>query len=197
MEARDIKVHCFKALDLLRVELAIKAPELCALFDAEAYVAGGAIASLLRGETPKDYDIFLRTEETVGRVKIALLGKATCSTDRALSFDLDGMSIQLITAHWDQPEAMVGRFDFVHCMGYYDYAHRTLSVPAETASSCDDSMLVYRAAANPVRSFVRAIKLEQRGWTLSLDTVTEIVQEIQTLDLTNPAIVTAELGSWY
>lgn len=197
MDHDEIKEQCHEAIDRLRILLACTAPELCARFCDEAYVAGGAISSLIRGETPKDYDIFLRTTGLAMELSSALAEKAQHSTDRALSFDVDGQMIQLVYAHVGEPETMVSEFDFLHCKGYYAYGNRVLVVPEETREAAENSMLLYVPVANPVRSFWRAIKLEQRGWTLPQDTVLQIVREIQKLDLSTAEAIAEELSLWY
>lgn len=199
MEDLEVKMSCVEAIHRLRGLIDDVKPELRNQFTGEAYIAGGAIASLLRGETPKDYDIFLRNEDTVTTISAALseAGKVACCTERALSFDLDGINIQLVTAHWGAPEFMVAKFDFVHCMGYYDYLHNELVAIQVVKDACENSRIVYCPAANPVRSFVRAIKLEARGWTLPQEQVLKIVREIQGLDLSTHTAVATELSSWY
>lgn len=38
------------------------------LFRKNTYIAGGAVASLIRGEKPKDYDIFFKDKETMNKI---------------------------------------------------------------------------------------------------------------------------------
>ena len=98
------------------------------------YLTGGAIASLLQGETPKDWDFYFDNQAAMEGVQSHLLkfesnikdvdpkyaevygANGKMVTSQAITMD-EGSSF--ITMMVDPPEKLKKSFDFVHCMPHY------------------------------------------------------------------------------
>lgn len=80
----------------------------------EIYFAGGCIYSLSNGKEPKDYDIFLKSDKFIDKLKD--LDFWVCKTDNALSYG----KFQVIIKFYGEPEEVVGQFDFKHNMHWYE-----------------------------------------------------------------------------
>jgi hypothetical protein len=102
-------------------------------FAEKCFIGGGAIFSLYNGEEPKDYDFFVTdrllacdihryfdldsTLRYKNGIKIGVYkGKTLIVTDNAVSFD---NRLQIITRWVGTPKEVVGQFDFLHNMFYF------------------------------------------------------------------------------
>ena len=83
-------------------------------FVKEMYFAGGCIYCLANDKEPKDYDIFLRSNKLIERLKN--LDLWCCKTENALSYG----KFQVVIKFYGEPEEVVGQFDFKHNMHWYE-----------------------------------------------------------------------------
>ena len=157
--------HIRKTKDMLRTNL----KELVGIFGPYEkrmenwYVSGGCIASLLRGETVNDYDVYFKNKETMEHV-VALvttppmlfnvadvdekyrevLGKdGKCITENAVTMS---NGLQFITRHYG--EDIRDTFDFVHCMPMYDIYIDKLYISEEQYNCCVHKLLVVNEEKN-------------------------------------------------
>jgi hypothetical protein len=131
----------------------------------EAYMAGGAIASLLIGEEPRDWDIFLPQNIYVKKLEKYFEQYTThvkCITKNAITLK---NNIQVIT-RWTGPrEELINQFDFLHCKGSYSRYHDTLYLSEKIYDACKYRRLVPIVSAEKLNPW-RVRKFLLRGWEL-------------------------------
>jgi len=157
------------------------------------YVSGGSIGSLLRGEKPKDYDIYLTDSNSVNifneieeytknstnnpwiKSNIDKLVKSSDTnyniisgyviTDNAITLK---NGCQLIRArknekgNYNTIDEIRKKFDFIHCIPYYDYKNDKLVISKEVYDFCINKTL----KINNEKSIgsIRIKKFENAGW---------------------------------
>ena len=118
------------------------------------FLTGGAIASLIRGETPKDWDFYsddgTKPFDFQERVKLFFMGHVKQVDEKYMEhFGQDGRMItakavtmeddsSFITFLSGTPEQIKNTFDFVHCMAHYNLDDGKLYI----------SKKIYEAAKN-------------------------------------------------
>lgn len=152
-----------------------------------AYVSGGAIASLIQGEEPKDYDVYFREEpmsdplnNSLRNVLLAVYNDEIADvkeeyreymgtdgkmvTENAITMK-DGIS--LIFRSYDEPEYMKKTFDYLHCTPHYDIKTRTLHISPAAYWACTAKLLMVN---NPdtVEQW-RTDKFLKRGYRIPKD----------------------------
>lgn len=130
-----------------------------------SYIAGGCITSLLLGEAPKDYDIFLREDTTSARaIRVCFSDiKSVGKGPNSATLTVDGVDLQLITTWSGAPENIVAGFDFVHCKSYFSKGKLVLD--SEALESTLLKELVWTKAGNNA-TLNRMIRFLNRGWTI-------------------------------
>jgi len=145
----------------------------------DMFLTGGAIASLIQGGTPKDWDVYFQnvlSQDVVKKIfidihpdEIAVIDEKyrqvtssdnLCITENAITLKND---IQFITKHTGTPEQIRETFDFVHCKPYYHFGHDQLFISREQYDLCFNKKL----KINNMKSLTtwRQSKFEQRGYT--------------------------------
>jgi hypothetical protein len=146
------------------------------------YVSGGCISSILRGEKPKDYDIYFKDEETMQHV-ISLITQSPDLLIHVQNFDekyrdikgKDGKCItenaitmknglQFIIKHWGNADAIRSTFDFVHCMPYYSFGDKRLRISEEQYVCCVNKILKISCKENVTDK--RIAKFKELGYTI-------------------------------
>lgn len=146
------------------------------------FVTGGCIGSLIRGETPNDYDIYFKdiiyadpvvrlyTQDDSYKNEVADVNDKYAD---AKNFGVDGKVItsnaitlknglQLITKIYGDPKTVCDTFDFVHCRPYYDPAEDKLYISHEQYMLNVKRILKTNNASN-VKEY-RIQKFMNRGW---------------------------------
>ena len=147
------------------------------------YITGGAIASLLNGEAPKDFDVYCRNQ-TVGEAAHALLitqyqdnikdvdekyrevgcwkipGKMV--TEKSITMK---NNMSFIVMNYGPPDQIKASFDFLHCTPHYDIAEDKLYISRDQYDSIKSKTLLVN---NPDRVTPwRMEKFMKRGWNVS------------------------------
>lgn len=147
----------------------------------QLYVAGGCIRSLENGETPKDYDIFMKTDIS-DEIKSYLATHATYTSNNSVGLHIyicASTEVQIITSVFGTPEQVVGEFDFENNMNWFDPQSDILV----TNKYCHSKQLkVNKNCRNVVGTLVRISKFVERGYK---------VPSVQ--DMTNLAIKLSKL----
>lgn len=164
-------------LDLLPLELQEGLLE-------EMYFAGGCIYSLTNGKEPKDYDIFLKSDKLIDKLKE--LDFWVCKTDNALSYG----KFQVIIKFYGEPEEVVGQFDFKHNMHWYEpYSYKIECGYEEeiedSTSSLDDYIYIHtnelifneKRARDCENVWLRIDKFIKRGMKISKETKKKILSK--------------------
>lgn len=147
------------------------------------YISGGAIASMLLKEAPKDFDVYCKTESIGTALKFLLTtsysdhikdveenyrdvecwnipGKMV--TEKSITLN---NNMSFIVMQYGEPEKIKPTFDFLHCTPHYDIAADKLYISRGQYDSIMSKTLVVN---NPdqVTSW-RMAKFIERGWTAS------------------------------
>jgi hypothetical protein len=143
-----------------------------------AILTGGAISSLMHWEIPKDYDLYFKDSfslasfnqyittledkdiiKDVDEKYIETLVDGKCITANAVTFKNNVQVIKIGTGD------MRERFDFVHCMPWYDIAKNKLHISRRQYDSIRNRKLVKNthAEANSLCD-KRIEKYVKRGW---------------------------------
>lgn len=167
----------------VRIKLLEFPPELFELLINRGVVSGGASASLFHGETPKDYDIYLdsmdsvikfnellkrqdildKIEDVNEKYSIDTLIDGKMVTSRAVTFK---NKIQVITMSTiDQRRT----FDYLHCMPWFVLAQNKYFISRGQYDSIINKKLVINPAYVPTDKLLqhaRQSKFLNRGWKL-------------------------------
>jgi hypothetical protein len=193
-------------------------PQLVCRLRDEAYVAGGAIASLLLDEPVQDYDVYVREEATAQAVKAYyeeffrrhpappfdprhpfIAAPALTEPCRPLAMTANAVylsyCIQLMTIFYGEPAWMVSNYDFHHCSGYYTAREGRLVVLEETRQAIAARSLRYRPGRTfPMLSVLRLPKFIARGYTIDLGQLFQLLAEVAAAGLGDREKVRQLLG---
>ncbi len=155
-----------------------------------SYIAGGAIASLVLGEEPKDYDIWFENPEdyytalnTLGDNIMLFLDNemGVPSTSKyATSFKIRGIDIQLVRSRMGVPEVVVPTFDFKHTQSWMK-RDGTMSVDEEFIKR-KQLVFVPGNFSHPVNTMQRVNKFARRGYDIPFETTKLLMMECTKLD---------------
>ena len=144
----------------------------------KVYLTGGAIASLLQGETPKDWDFYCEDDMTMRRIKHDLLKDTQYIKDVTENYKekygLDGKMItaqaitmtddsSFITMITDYPGAMKKTFDYVHCTPHFHMTTQKLYISPFQFKCAKEKKLVVNNYKN-IKEW-RTQKFLDRGYT--------------------------------
>jgi hypothetical protein len=150
------------------------------------FISGGAIASILQQEEPKDVDIWFKDVNTeilvVDTIKrfpemiqdvnecyeaITLIdGKNITANAITLASKnlLPGGPVQLITIMVGSPDKIRSTFDFIHCCPWYDLSKDTLYISAKQYRCIKSKFLVKHFPNGPDPKSWRVAKFQKRGY---------------------------------
>lgn len=172
-------------------------------------VCGGAIASLVLDEEPKDIDIYFRTSEALSwyiekTYKLSMrdnfsdggyeLTYRTSTADTyAHGYNESAKKIQIIKVMPGEPDKIVQNFDFLHTMVYYDPLDNVLSLPTGPMTCILEKRLEYTQSVFPLSSLFRTRKYIRRGWKMPITEYIKIALDINKFDLSNPDVLISQL----
>ena len=149
--------------------------ELRNTFAENVLVAGGSIGSLIRNETPNDYDLFFRNQETVnlisnyyqqydnsGNFRIITI------TENAVTFE---NGIQLVLKYSGDLKQLWNNFDFRHTKIGFDYRTKQIQYDNQAVLDSINNKQLFYEDFNKVNNLdltlERVIKLINRGWDIN------------------------------
>lgn len=184
---QDEIANIYRVKNALRVTikaLLIEIPQMIPLLDG-AYITGGAIGSMLRGEKVNDYDVYFSKAENAQAAKNLIVSKYQNYIKEVqnsyMELEIDGKlvtvnavtlknDIQLITGFYGDPKDVRSKFDFVHTMPYYLNdaldMNNILYISKLQYDCCMHKKLVVNNMESVKRNAKRIEKLRERGWTL-------------------------------
>lgn len=170
MHSADIKNH----LQLVMEELyRLGMPRTCAHF-----VAGGAIASLVLDEQPKDYDVWFGSLEDWNAATKGLNMACTRISKYSATYTLpSGNVVQLVRSRVGTPEKVVGTFDFQHTMSHYLPLTGELKVDEEFIKS-KALTFVRGNLCHPVNTVQRLLKFSRRGYSINNKCIADIMNDV-------------------
>jgi hypothetical protein len=165
-------------------------------------ITGGAIASMLAGDKPNDYDYYFTHEDVVAQLteyytKLADKKKfkdgdeyfPLVITPNAISLSSD---VQLITRFVGGVNDIHKNFDFAHCINYYTPS--TGLVLNQLALECILAKeLKYVGSLYPVSSIFRMRKFIQRGWQISAAEMLKIAFDVSKLNLSDAHVLQEQM----
>lgn len=122
----------------------------------DLFLSGGAIASLLQGEDPKDYDIYSRISLT-GEFREKLLSAHNDDIadvdEKYASLEMNGKvvtsraismksRVQYILMHSGTPAQVKATFDFVHCTPHFSFIDNKLYISKKQYDACVNKKLI-------------------------------------------------------
>lgn len=134
------------------------------------FIAGGAITSVFTGKKVKDLDIYFISEEKFNEQ----LNKfntdkifAQFSTDNALSYEINGVKIQLIKVYYGMPSDIISKFDFTVCMAAYAPGSEMFLLGDKFLEhNCSKTLVVNPYCDFPISTLCRVRKYVFRGYHL-------------------------------
>ncbi len=149
--------------------------ELRNTFAENVLVAGGSIGSLIRNETPNDYDLFFRNQETVnlisnyyqqydnsGNFRIIII------TENAVTFE---NGIQLVLKYSGDLKQLWNNFDFRHTKIGFDYRTKQIQYDNQAVLDSINNKQLFYEDFNKVNNLdltlERVIKRINEGWGIN------------------------------
>lgn len=133
-------------------------------------VAGGYIASMVRGEQPRDVDVFCDCVDDAVATAGDLEPGAVMKNGLVTTIYLGGVPVQFIGAwKFEETGEMLRHFDFTICQAALIFSGRWEGfVSARFYPDLAARRLVYTCPPNakPISSFHRALKFSRRGYTI-------------------------------
>lgn len=153
IEANIITMSFFHTDDSLKIE--------------DMFIAGGCIRSVLEGETPKDIDIFFKSNVDLEKVRnmFKLDLPHTFITDNAISLTIEGIKYQFITTCKGTPLDVINEFDFTMNMNYFDFEKNQLYIQDKMAIF-DKQLKVNLNCRNKLGTLSRIAKFVNRGYKI-------------------------------
>lgn len=178
-----------------------------------AFIAGGAILSVYKGETPKDIDVYF-TDPDMAVTTLRYYGMISSPS---LFEDLDGNletrlkiishegllncdgpfqplyatpntltlsnNIQLVIRYTGNPYDLIKKFDYDHTKMYLHKTHLSVSEAAKTSVLSNE--LMYNCGPYPLSSLFRLKKFLKRDWNVSAGQLTKLAMQLAKIDFRN------------
>lgn len=142
-----------------------------------SYIAGGAIVSLVLGDTPKDYDIWFRTLDDWTAAVEGLSLQPTRKSKYSYTYVLpSGEEVQLVKSRIGEPADVVGTFDFKHTHCYYEPGKDVVCDRAYLLSKRLD--FVKGNLCHPVNTLQRVLKFARRGYTMPNQSIADLMNAV-------------------
>lgn len=101
--------------------------------------------------------------------------------------------IQLVCRFYGEPEQIHENYDFIHCTCFWKSWDDELILPAAALESIITKELRYVGSKYPLCSLIRIRKFVARQWTINAGQILKMVMQLQSLDLTNIAVLQDQL----
>lgn len=169
------------------------------------YISGGAIASMLKKEVPKDFDVYCRDQKAGDAVR-ELLTSAYSSqikdvdekyrevdcwkipgkmvTEKSITMN---NNMSFIVMNYGEPDKIKASFDFLHCTPHYDIADDKLYISRAQYDSIKSKTLVVN---NPDKIVIHRLeKFTTRGWNTSPEVKALSLKNTFSIKKLTPAVV--------
>lgn len=159
--------------------------ELSCFIKENCFLAGGAIYSIHNRQKVNDYDFYFYNKEKIVELK-SLIKKLNIylnnETKWAITFNIKGSTFQFITKNFGQPRDVVSKFDFYHCMNYFEFKNNFISY----SKKYEPNVLMFNTkCVYPFRSLERLQKFIQRGFTIKSSELIKIALAINIQKIEN------------
>lgn len=145
-------------------------------FAENVLVAGGSIGSLIRNETPNDYDLFFRNQETVNLISNYYQQYENSGNFRIITITENAVTfengIQLILKYSGDLKQLWNNFDFRHTKIGFDYRTKQIQYDNQAVlGAINNKELFYEAFNRDLKNLdltlKRAIKRINDGWVVN------------------------------
>lgn len=156
-------------------------------FYTHCIITGGCIQSLYHNEPVNDIDVYAKTKKAITDIQSYLLTAKADIIKSGKQYDLDKAPALLVTTnaitltndvqfiHLADAETCRQKFDFVHCMPYYDIATQKLHISETQLRSISAKQLIHNAKGEAPKEY-RIQKYVAKGWMLSSSLPEEYVE---------------------
>jgi len=149
--------------------------ELRNTFAENVLVVGGSIGSLIRNETPNDYDLFFRNQETVNLISNYYQQYENSGNFRIITITENAVTfengIQLVLKYSGDLKQLWNNFDFRHTKIGFDYRTKQIQYDNQAVLDSINNKQLFYEDFNKVNNLdltlERVIKLINRGWGIN------------------------------
>ena len=149
--------------------------ELRNTFAENVLVSGGSIGSLIRNETPNDYDLFFRNQETVNLISNYYQQYDNSGNFRIISITENAVTfengIQLVLKYSGDLKQLWNNSDFRHTKIGFDYRTKQIQYDNQAVLDSINNKQLFYEDFNKVNNLdltlERVIKLINRGWGIN------------------------------
>lgn len=143
------------------------------------FFAGGCFASLVRGEDPKDYDIWFRSKEDYQAVRDSIGDQFVKESRFAVTILLPtGEEVQFVRNRIGTPEITSSSFDFEHTRSYFDPNTQEFRLAHH---HIENKILTYSRGklCHPVNSFQRVMKFAREGYRMEFESIQAMMMDFK------------------
>ncbi len=158
-----------------------KEVETCLGFKPTCYIAGGCIASIVLGESPKDYDMWFELPDYFDEVDKSdyVVKNQTKKSKYATTVVLpSGKEVQFVRNRMGIPSVLVPTFDFEHTQSYYTQ-DGTLVYNENFIRS--RTLVLKGPLDHPMNTMERVLKFSKRGFYVPFETLQNLMLKINAL----------------
>jgi hypothetical protein len=101
--------------------------------------------------------------------------------------------IQIVMRFYGDPDSLHENYDYAHCTNYWTSWDKQVILRPEALEALLSKELKYVGSKYPVCSLFRLRKFIKRGWNITAGQILKIVMQINSLDLTSPAVLEEQL----
>jgi hypothetical protein len=142
-----------------------KIPGLFEFVMEHAFLAGGAVRDLARNKTPKDWDIFFKSEDA----KNEFVKRFSSGMVETGIGNFNYANFQFITIRWGTPEEVINTFDWNVNMLYYDFLRERARNGAVWGFYDGVYLKINTNAEKPLASLLRLPYLIEKGFRIEQD----------------------------
>ena len=147
------------------------------ILSEKTFIAGGAIASLVLDEEPKDFDVWFHDIEAWNAVITAMPMAPDRTSKYSFTYTVNGRVFQLVRSRLGSPEKVTKTFDFRHTQAYFDPLGLRL-VADEEFIKAKQLVFVRGNLCHPVNTVQRVLKLARRGYSINNQTIADLMNEV-------------------
>lgn len=149
--------------------------------EIHAWVAGGCIRDLMRGNTNyHDVDLFFTCQSHWDKCKLYLMsmgGSVVWESENGMKIEIEDVTYDLVKIMYDGPFKTIESFDFTVCMMAYD--GHSLIIPEKAKSDLNDNKLRINKITHPISTLKRSYRYAKKGFEVPNDTVLRMLNACQ------------------
>lgn len=146
-----------------------------------AWLAGGALRSLVDGTKISDYDIFFESQEYYIPVLAELIARgfvivSRCPVGSLITLKRNGVKVQLVMVSFHpRMEDTIAEFDVTACCAAYNPYHNTYAQDIRFHKDAKSRVIRYRKITYPLATFNRTVKYVNKGYKMQPEGLLEFM----------------------